>query len=192
MTHDARAQSEGADLVRRMASGDRQAFAAFYDRYAKLAYSLIRRILREPAEADEVLQEVFWQTWLEAGAYDPQRGSPAAWLLTRARTRAIDRLRSIRRRGETFVVPVETGPEQEGVAASRSPASVAEDRQLVDTALSRLSAPQRQVIELAFYGGLTQAEIALRLHEPLGTIKTRTRAALERLRDDFRAAERAT
>ena len=189
MTEETRTHREGGALIRRVASLDRRAFSDFYDRYAGLAFSLIRRILRRQEDAEEVLQEVFWQVWVEAGTYDDRRGSPEAWLLNRARSRAIDKLRSMRRRDETFVaVPDEaraTRPD-----ARPNPAKQTEDRLLVEPALARLPGPQRQVIELAFYEGLTQSEIAVRLGEPLGTIKTRMRAGMERLRSHFRVTDR--
>src|SRR5262245_57825169 len=93
----------GADLIRQMAAGDRQAFAAFYDRHAPVVHSLIPRIVRQPRAPSEVFQEVFWQAWRDAASYDASRGSPEAWMITRARTRAIDRVRATRRRSETFV-----------------------------------------------------------------------------------------
>src|SRR5438093_1626061 len=96
----------GAELIRQMVAGDREAFARFYDRYAPLVFPLIQRILRERADASDVLQEVFWEAWQGAAGYDPARGSPEAWLVTRARTRAIDRIRAMRRRSETFVAPL--------------------------------------------------------------------------------------
>src|SRR5262252_8726389 len=96
-----------ASLLARIAQGDRDAFSRFYDAFAGLALGTIRRILRDPGSSEEVLQEVFWQIWREAPNYDPHRGSPEAWLLMCARTRAIDKLRSIRRREKTFVAPVD-------------------------------------------------------------------------------------
>src|SRR6185436_14790488 len=96
----------GAALIRRMAEGDRDAFKQFYDGYARQVYPLILRIVRDPADAADVLQEVFWEAWQSAASYDPGRGTPEAWIFMRARTRAIDRVRAVRRRGETFVAPV--------------------------------------------------------------------------------------
>jgi RNA polymerase sigma-70 factor, ECF subfamily len=184
--------TEGTVLIRRMAGGDREAFAAFYDRYSSLAFSMIRRILPQPAEAEEVLQEVFWQSWTEADRYDRRRGTPEAWVLMRCRSRAIDRLRVIRRRTETFVTSVDETLAQTPDGKTPSPGALAEDRKLLASALGGLPDPQRRVIELAFFEGLTQAEIAERLGEPLGTVKTRTRAGLERLRGHFTALESAT
>ena len=180
------AGSETSALITRIAAGDRDAFSRFYDLLAPTAFGLIRRVLRDPEAAAEVLQEVFWQVWREAPRYDPERGSPEAWLVTRARTRAIDRLRSIRRRDRTFVAPVDDSVAQSGEGPAENPAVAAEERGLVRTALAQLPEPQRRVIELAFFDGLTQSEIAARLGEPLGTVKTRARLGLERLRGALR------
>jgi RNA polymerase sigma-70 factor (ECF subfamily) len=178
----------GADLVRQMAAGDREAFAVFYDRYAPVVFPLILRIVRERADASDVLQEVFWEAWRDAAAYDATRGSPEAWMITRARTRAIDRIRSTRRRSETFVAPLD----EEIAATPRGPApdaaERAADRGAVMSALDRLPDAQREVIELAYYAGLTQTEIAERLKQPLGTVETRIRLGLERLREVVRAS----
>src|SRR5690349_1585063 len=95
---------EGVELIRRMARGDQDAFAAFYDAYAALAFGFIRRIVVDPDEAADVLQEVFWELWRSARSYDPARGSPEAWVTVRARSRGIDRVRSSRRRDEMFAV----------------------------------------------------------------------------------------
>jgi RNA polymerase sigma-70 factor (ECF subfamily) len=181
-------RAEGVALIRRITDEDRQAFSDFYDRYARLVFALIRRIIIQPAEAEEVLQEVFWQVWMEADTYDEERGSPEAWLLNRARSRAIDKLRSIRRRRETFVAPVDerTWPARPDGTLST------EAGEAVRSALALLPGSQREVIELAFYQGLTQSEIALRLGEPLGTIKTRMRLGLERLRGHFRSTDPET
>ena len=178
--------SETSTLITRIAAGDRDAFSRFYDLLAPTAFGLIRRVLRDPEAAAEVLQEVFWQVWREAPQYDPKRGSPEAWLVMRAKTRAIDRLRSIRRRDRTFVAPVDESVARSSDEPAENPAVVAEDRSLVQTALAQLPEPQRRVIELAFFDGLTQSEIATRLGEPLGTVKTRARLGLERLRGALR------
>jgi len=143
-----------------MAAGTRDAFAQFYDRYAPLVLPFVLRIVRDRADAADILQDTFWETWRGAAAYDPSRGTPEAWIITRARTRAIDRVRAVRRRGETFVAPVDEAG-----------------------ALAQLSGAQREVVELAYYSGLTQTEIAERLEQPLGTVKTRIRLALARLRE---------
>ena len=176
------AGSETSALIARIAAGDRDAFSRFYDLLAPTAFGLIRRVLRDPEAAADVLQEVFWQVWREAPQYDPKRGSPEAWLVMRAKTRAIDRLRSIRRRDRTFVAPVDESVARSSEEPAENPAVVAEDRSLIQTALAQLPEPQRRVIEMAFFEGLTQSEIAIRLREPLGTVKTRARLGLDRLR----------
>lgn len=171
-----------AALIARVAAGDRDAFSRFYDLLAPVAFGMIRRVLRDQEAAAEVLQEVFWQVWREASRYDPKRGSPEAWVVMRAKARAIDRLRSIRRQGRTFVAPLDESVARRDDEQAENPAVLAEERGLVQKALAQLPEPQRRVIELAFYDGLTQSEIAARLGEPLGTVKTRTRLGLERLR----------
>ncbi len=172
----------GVDLLRGMAAGDREAFARFYDRYASMVFPLVLRIVRERTDAADVLQEVFWEAWRAAAQYDPTRGTPEAWLVTRARSRAIDRVRARRRPGEGGAVPLDdavvAADEGTGAAAERAGA-----RGLLRGALARLPEAQREVIELAYYGGLTQTEIAERLKQQLGTVKTRIRLALERLRE---------
>ena len=171
-----------AALLAAIAAGDRDAFSRFYDLTAPMAFGLIRRVLRDPEAAAEVLQDVFWQVWQDASRYDPARGTPEAWLVMRAKTRAIDRLRSIRRRDRTFVAPVDESVAQRSSDQAPNPAVVAEDRGLIQAALAQLPEAQRRVIELAFFEGLTQSEIAARLGEPLGTVKTRARLGLDRLR----------
>src|SRR5216117_1057553 len=178
-------------LIARIAQRDREAFSRFYDAFAGLALGLIRRILRDPAAAEEVLQEVFWQVWQEAERYDPKRGSPEAWLVMRAKTRAIDRLRAMRRREKTFVAPVDEAVAKTPEQPTENPGVVAERRGLVRSALDGLPEPQRRVVELAFFEGLTQSEIASRLGEPLGTVKTRARLALERLKGLIKREEPA-
>ena len=177
----------GADLIRRMADGDAAACGVFYDRYARLVYPLIVRIVRDPSDAADVLQEVFWEAWQAAAAYDPARGSPEAWIVTRARTRAIDRVRAVRRRGETFVAPIDEALAPAPADPGGDAAQRAADRSVVMTALDRLPDAQREVVALAYYGGLTQTEIAEQLKQPLGTVKTRMRLGLERLREIMKA-----
>ena len=170
----------GADLLRDMAGGDRDALARFYDRYAPLVYPLISRILHDPSDAAACLHDVFWESWQRARTYDAARATPEAWLVSRARELAIERMRAARRRrdaaslGESRSQPLAT------------PADMAErglDRSVLTRVFERLPDPQRQALELAYYGGLTQTEITARLKQPLGTVKTRLRLSLDRLRD---------
>jgi RNA polymerase sigma-70 factor (ECF subfamily) len=161
------------DLVLRLAAGDTKALAEFYDRYAGLVNALALRILRDSADAEDVVQEVFLQAWRQADRFDPRRGTPEAWLCTIARTRALDRLRRrVSRREE----PAEAAP-----APTQVPRAV--EGLAVRKALASLSPDQRTALELAYYEGLTQTEIAARLDTPLGTIKTRIRTAMIRLRE---------
>ena len=179
--------TEGAELIRLMALGDREAFAAFYDAYSALAFGLIRRIVVDADEAADVLQEVFWELWRRARQFDPGRGSPEAWVSVRARSRGIDRVRSARRREEMTGTPL---PEGATLADERAdnPGSRVEARDAVAGALRELPDNQREVIELAYLRGLTQTEIAARLAQPLGTVKTRMRLGMDRLRDLMGAA----
>ncbi len=178
----------GAELIRRMADGDADACGVFYDRYARLAYPLIMRIVRDAADAADVLQEVFWEAWQAAATYDPARGSPEAWIVMRARTRAIDRLRAIRRRGEMFVAPLDEAVAAAPADGGRDASERAANRTAIEGVLERLPDAQREVIELAYFAGLTQTEIAERLEQPLGTVKTRMRLGLERLREIMKTA----
>jgi RNA polymerase sigma-70 factor (ECF subfamily) len=166
-------------LIREIARGDREALGRFYDRYTPLVFAFALRLVRIRAEAEDLLQEVFLQVWRQAGAYSEQRGSPEAWLMTITRSRGIDKLRSMRRRDRSFV-PLEE-PSQGGRVESGAPQS--EAKMTARDALASLPDPQRKVLEMAYFDGLTQSEIAARLKEPLGTVKTRMRAGLERLRE---------
>jgi RNA polymerase sigma-70 factor (ECF subfamily) len=170
------------ELVRQMRLGHEAALEALYARYGGLVYTLALRIVGDPELAREVLQDTFLSSWEGREAYDPQRGKVPWWLMGIARNRAIDLLRSrthqARLRERQRLTP---GPR---AGAARQPAAQDEVavRRVVLSALGSLSVGQRQAIELAYYGGLTQAEIAQELKEPLGTVKSRTREAMERLR----------
>lgn len=170
---------DGPELIRRMAGGDRRAFGEFYDTYAPLALGILRRILRSGAEAEEVLQDVFWEIWQSAADYDPRRGSPEAWVVVRARSRGIDRARSVRRRGEMAAASPPPLPSAE---PERDPGVSAEERGAIRGALGQLPPNQQEIIALAYFDGLTQTEIAERLKQPLGTVKTRMRLGMEKLR----------
>jgi len=166
----------GAAALHRLAQGDARALAEFYDAHAGLAYGLALRVLRDRSDAEDAVQEAFVQVWRQADRYDPARGSPQAWLCAIVRTRALDRLRRrlARREQEEAPEPAASAgaPDREGVLAVRK-------------ALQALSADQRRALELAYYEGLTQTEIARRLDQPLGTIKTRIRTAMIRLREEL-------
>lgn len=166
-------------LIQAMARGDVSALGSLYDRYAPLVFGFAARVTGSPADAEEVLQDVFAQAWSQAGLYAPPRGTPRTWLLTIARSRAIDRRRRRRRdegageAGGEILDPAE-GPDANFEERER--------REAVRKALSLLPPEQRAAIELAYFGGLTHVEIAMRTGDPLGTVKGRLRLGMEKLR----------
>jgi len=170
-------------FVQRVAKGDQSALAALYDSTNRLVYGLILRVLGDSSTAEEVLLDVYTQVWRQAASYDTGRGTPLAWLTTIARSRAIDRLRSgwqDQQRKE----PLDLLTDRETSLASPEEMTVASERQrFVRSALAALSPEQREVIELAYYSGLSHSEIAARLNQPLGTVKTRTRLGMIKLRE---------
>jgi len=191
-TQPAGVHSPDSALVALAAGGDERALGELYDRYGGMAFSLACAIVGEHADAEEVVADAFAQVWRSAAGFDPARGSVAAWLATIVRTRALDLVRSRKRRarvleeaavmtdeGETLILAPATE------AADRS-AELTETSAIVRRSLAELPAPQRRVIELAYFGGLSQSEIAAQLSEPLGTVKTRMRAGMEKLRQSLR------
>jgi len=175
-------QTDDRALLERVQQGDEQALAALYDRYTPLLYGVALRILRRTADAEDAVQDAWLQVWKRAASYDPSRGAFAAWLLTVVRTRALDRYRSLASRGRA-----ESRVELESqVAPIEDPTHRASQSQIggrVREALAQLSAPQRQVLEIAYFEGLAQSEIAERVGAPLGTVKSWTRQGLMRLRE---------
>lgn len=182
--------SSGLDhpLIARMAAGDERALGELYDRLGGLVYSLAFQILGDAADAEEAVSDAFVQAWSSAASFDPARASVAGWLSMITRTRALDRLRARRRRmtvaeraaaedEQGFATPVASlGPAPDSTAQST------EMKTTVAAALAQLPPAQRQALELAFFAGLSHSEIAQQLDEPLGTVKTRIRAALDKLR----------
>jgi RNA polymerase sigma-70 factor (ECF subfamily) len=184
-TTDAGQPADDAGRVARAAAGDDGALAALYDAHAPAVYSLALRVVGDEADAEDVLQDVFSQAWRQAGRYDPRRGTVAAWLLNMTRTRAIDRLRARHARPDSRAaapddswenLPARVVDPGDALAARR-------DAEQVRRALNDLPLLQRLAIELAYFEGLTQSEIADRLEQPLGTVKTRIRTGLLKLRD---------
>lgn len=166
----------------RMAAGDAEAVAELYDRHARAVYSLALGIVRDARDAEDVVQDVFAQAWRQASRYCASRGAVGAWLLMLARTRAIDRLRARRARPDT----ASDDRAASTIADARPPADSdvlsAEQIARVRAAVGELPVLQRVAIELAYFEGLTHVEIAARMEQPLGTVKTRIRLALTKLR----------
>jgi RNA polymerase sigma factor, sigma-70 family len=153
-----------------------------------LVFGLILRVVVDRSTAEEVLLDVYTQVWRQASTYDIKRGAPLAWLMTIARTRSIDRLRSGKHEHQNRESLDAIGEITSSTASPEADSVTAERRQLVRAALDTLSAEQREVIELAYYAGLSHSEIALKLGQPLGTVKTRTRLGMMKLRDMLRPA----
>jgi RNA polymerase sigma-70 factor (ECF subfamily) len=167
-----------------MANGDEQALGALYDRWHPLVNAMVLRILRQRDDVDDVVEETFWQAWRQAGRYDGARGTVQTWLLTIARSRALDRVRAVKRlreepmdreNGELLVQQVADG--DPGMDAESS-----ERRTVVIAALAELPPEQREALELGYFAGFSQSEIAERTGQPLGTIKTRMRLAMQKLK----------
>jgi len=179
--HPEQAQTTDIDILRGIAGGDEQALSALYDRYRLILYGLILRILHSQAEAEDVLQEVFMQVWRKAADFDEARGRPFTWLVTLARSRAIDRLRALGSRERTAQEAARDVPDQISDAADDAVKS--EQGEIVRRALRELPDEQRQTLLLAYFEGLTQSEIAERTATPLGTVKTRMRSGMMKLRE---------
>jgi len=180
--------ADDADLVRRLKVRDPKAMSDLYDRYGRLAYSLICRVVRNPSAAEDLLQETFMRVWNRVGSFDAERGALGPWVLAVARNRAIDYLRSVDGRMQAGAVDldrIEHPAQFSGIDAS----TLAIDRvRRLKSAFEKLTPNQRLVIELAYYEGMSQTEMAERLKQPLGTVKTWTRSALKILREELTEA----
>lgn len=169
-------------LLRRSSRGDEAAFAELYDLFAARVYGMVMRVVRDPAQSEEVTQEAFLEVWRHAARYDAALGSPTSWVLTMAHRRAVDRVRSsesARRRDDAYAVHnTDREIDDTSEAVERSL-----DGQRVVRALGSLTDAQRSAIELAYFGGYTHKEVAVMLDLPVGTAKTRIRDGLIRLRD---------
>jgi RNA polymerase sigma-70 factor, ECF subfamily len=174
-------QTSDVDLLRAIVRRDELALAQLYDRYRVILFGLLVRILNSREEAEDVLQEVFLQVWRRAEDFDENRGRPFTWLVTLARSRGIDRLRSLASRERVAIAGAREPSEQVSDAIADTLRS--EQKNLVTTALEQLPEEQQQPLMLAYYDGLTQSEIAKRTGTPLGTVKTRMRAGLMKLRE---------
>ena len=168
--------------MNRMRAGDTRALEELYDRHTPMLYGLVLRIVGRVADAEEVMQDIWLQAWGRAASWDPGRGTVAGWLVTLARSRAIDRIRSVasRQRAET------TAPRPEAPISADEPAANAAQRQRqerLSAALATLTPRQREVLELGYFAGLSQSEIAARIGAPLGSVKSWTRQGLMRMRE---------
>ncbi|CAA9566269.1 MAG: RNA polymerase sigma-70 factor [uncultured Thermomicrobiales bacterium] len=181
-----RSEQADADLIGRAAEGDARALEVLYDRYSRVVFSFALRTVGDRELAEELLQEVFFRAWKQGAAYSAERGTFITWLLTITHNMAIDEVRKRQRRPQRA-----DGEEPETVlAAMAETGSGVEDevwigvlRETINGALGQLPVPQREAIELAYFQGLTQREIAERLGEPLGTVKTRMRLGMQKLRE---------
>ena len=173
------------DLLARITKRERAAFEQLYTRYSNILYATAMKFLKEDADAQDVVQDVFIQIWDKAKLYDPAKGKPLTWALTLTRNRSIDRIRAIQRRTrlrDDFEKET-VADESAGIREALSGVDASEKSQILRDAVGKLSSEQRKVIDLAFFGGLTQSEIAERLGEPLGTIKARARRGLMKLKE---------
>ncbi len=174
-----------ADLFRLIAKGDRRAFGQLYDRSSAVLFTLSLKMLGDREEAEDLLQEVYTEVWRKSVRYDERRGSPMAWLITLTRSRGIDRIRARASRGHGITESIEDAPIADTQGHDPTPfdkQADAEVRAFVIRALAELPAAQRQVLELSYYEGLSHSEIAERLKEPVGTIKTRIKLGMSKLK----------
>lgn len=175
------AQDNDVDLLKAIAAGDEAALGRIYDRYRVILFGVLVRILNNRAEAEDVLQEVFLQVWRRAADFDETRGRPFTWLVTLARSRGIDRLRTLASRERVAQAGAKDTDEEFSDAASDAIRS--EQRGVVNKALAQLPEEQQRPLMLAYFDGLTQSEIAKQLGTPLGTVKTRMRTGMIKLRE---------
>jgi len=174
-----------------MQSGDERALGEFYDRWFPVVNCLVTRIVKSPDDVEDVVEETFWQAWRQASRFAADRGSVQTWLMTIARSRSLDRLRAIKRLRQDSLEPsvVEEAAQTSADPIVPSPADPSlevehqERKAIVLAALAELPPEQREALELGYFGGLSQSEIAERTGQPLGTIKTRMRLAMLKLRD---------
>ena len=176
-----RSEAQWVDLVRAIASGNQAALRALYDRTYRIVFTLIMRIVADRCSAEELTVDVFHDVWRRAHVYDPENGSVLGWILNQGRSRAIDRLRFDQRKKRVNGLSDAT-PEGTESDATEQAIDLEKRGGTLRSALQKLTAAERAAVETAFFGELTYEEAALRLNEPLGTIKTRIRSALHKLR----------
>lgn len=184
-------QGDDSALIERIRKGDRGAFMVFYDRFSALLFSIAARVLSDRKEAEDILQEVMLAIWNKSGAYDPALGSLSSWAVVLTRNRALDRLRARTRRLRLIEeVALMAEDPQEGTTASAGEVVHGQERaEQLRTAMKDLPSEQRMAIELAFFTGMSQSDIAARLRQPLGTVKARIRRGMLRLREQLGEAQ---
>jgi RNA polymerase sigma-70 factor (ECF subfamily) len=188
--HSLAQANDDDQLILKIAQGDKAAFIALYDRFSTPLYSLAIRMLSSETEAQDLMQEVFLSVWNKAPTFRADRGSGFSWVVAQLRNRAIDRIRSRRRRGELLEANApDLEPTGSATTSSADNCDASERARGVRSALGQLSDEQRQVLRLAYFEGLTQAEIAEKLEEPLGTIKARAQRGMARLRTILRVLD---
>lgn len=170
------------ELLHAVARGDEAALARLYDAYRVILFGLLVRILNSREEAEDILQEVFVQVWRRAKDFDEKRGRPFTWLVTLARSRAIDRLRQLGARQRLAMGAAQEQEQADNVSDALTDSVRAEQQAVVRRALAELPEEQRTTLLLAYFDGLTQSEIAAKLNAPLGTVKTRMRSGMTKLR----------
>ena len=175
------------ELLERVATGDREAFAALYDLTAPRVLGLIKRLLKDHSQSEEVTQEVFLEIWQTASRFDTKKGGASSWMLTMAHRRAVDRVRASQssRDRDTKIGIRDFATEYDQVSES---VEIRIEHERVQRALGRLTELQRQAVTLAYYGGYSHSEVSTMLHVPIGTVKTRLRDGMIRLRDELGVA----
>jgi RNA polymerase sigma-70 factor (ECF subfamily) len=172
------------DLLGRVAQGDQKAFAELYDRTASRVFGLVKRLLRDHAQSEEVTQEIFLEIWQSATRYDPGKGGAMAWMLTMTHRRAVDRVRASQssRDRDTRIGIRDFAPAFDSVAEN---VEITIESERVKEAMKRLTELQRQAVQLAYFGGYSHSEVSQMLKVPIGTVKTRLRDGMIRLRDEL-------
>lgn len=176
---------DDGDLARRLKARDQRAMSDLYDRYGRLAYSLIYRVVRNTGAAEDLVQETFLRVWNRVQSFDETRGALGPWVLTVARNRAIDYLRSSDGKMAAGALELDSLERPVLFSGFEDNALSIDRARVLKTAFEKLTPTQRQVIELAYFEGLSQTEMAERMNQPLGTVKTWVRGALKALRDDI-------
>ncbi len=186
---EARSNADDVELLRRIGDADEAALGALYDQWSHALYSLVVNLLRDPDEAEDVVEETFWQAWQNADSYEPSGGAVSTWLLTMGRRRTLDRLRARKRHRDHAGARGITFADAESTANQET--EVGELYEGVRVALRGLPEEQREVLDMSYLDGMSQADIAEVAGLPIGTVKTRVRLAMQKLRDPISTQRRA-